>query len=196
MTLRVHTPPAPLTLRQALDAVADRDLVAFLGSATDHRVARCRDGRPTTPDGPCPLDRVFTARLFDAGIDLRWHHDHNGFGEAAILTETDDPPPGWTTEHSTVDSTVDGQYALWGRRFQPVEGHPDWCRAVEGRIGRLDLPHPPPDPAAPAGQDWPSRYLCLTYREYLVTDTYGNLSVLDERLTGITTAAPADGKDR
>ncbi|MFD7656634.1 CRISPR-associated protein Csx19 [Actinosynnema sp. NPDC059797] len=195
MTLRVHTPLTPLTLRQALDAVAERNLVAFLSSATEHHIARCRDGEPATPDGPCPLDRVFAARLFDTGIDLRWHHDHDGLGQAALLTEHADAPPGWTSETIAVDSTLDGRYALWGRRFHLVEGHPDWTRAIEGRLGRLDLPHPPPAPT-PTGQDWPTEYLCLTYREYLVTDAYGNLSVLDERLTGITTAAPADGKDR
>ena len=48
----------------------------------------------------------------------------------------------WTVTDIPVASTVDGQYALWGRRVDPLAT--GWCRAVEGRLKWVDLPLDPP----------------------------------------------------
>jgi CRISPR-associated protein (TIGR03984 family) len=196
MTLYLLTAPDPLTLADALAAVKlPEGAVAFLSSATDHQIARWDGTALHTAQGRCDLTGVFSARLFDEFADVRWLHSHGGRGDLVMLTEDPATPAGWQEGELPVESTMDGEYALWGRRFEHIDGAPDWCRALEGRLNWVDLPHPAPA-AAESAQDWPDEYLCLCYREYLTADGFGNLSVLDERLLGVAVTSPSSGKGR
>jgi CRISPR-associated protein (TIGR03984 family) len=191
-TLRTARSPQPIDLAEALatglDALGD-GAVAMVSTPTDHLLGLAAGGRLTGPDGPLPLGGVFSLRLFTTAAELRWVQAAAGRGPAVLLSETTDPPAGWAVLATDPAGVLDGQYALWGRRFDPHPTNPAWCRAVEGRIGWLDLPAPcPAAPRPEAGVD--GRYLALRYREYVARDEHGNAHVAEERLTGITIAAP------
>lgn len=180
--------PEPLTLTEALDRAALGDgAVGFLSSATEHHVVTLTGGHLHTAAGPADLDAVFAARVFTTQRELRWVHHVDGRGDAVVLSETEAAVPDWTDETCTIESTHDSGYVVWGRRFEP---YGNWVRALEGRIGWLDLPVTLPH-ATPAGQSWPAEYVRLDYREYRTADAMGNVTVADERLTGLSLAAPS-----
>ncbi|GDY31835.1 type III-D CRISPR-associated protein Csx19 [Gandjariella thermophila] len=185
--------PGPLTLADTLGAAGrPAGAIAFLSSATAHQVTRWDGKVLRTARGPCELTGVFSARLFDGETDLRWLHDGGGRGRAVAVTENPGAHSGWAAEEIPVTSTVDGEYALWGGRFEAIM--PGWCRALEGRLNGVELPADPPE--TEAGQDFPSRYLCLRYREYLTIDEFGNTGVAEERLLGLAETTPTYGETR
>ncbi|ABW10822.1 hypothetical protein Franean1_1375 [Parafrankia sp. EAN1pec] len=188
----------------ALAGLLGQPCVGLLSSPTAHTVVRCHDGAAAAPDGPADLDGVFALRLFSPLGELRWLQTGGGRGTAVLLTETLPPPDGWPAHEEAVAAALDGRYALWGRRFV---AHPDtagWFRALEGRIGYLDVPAPTPasDPLPTGSQAgpptepglWPAAYLQLRTREYLGRDDTGNAEVREERLLEITVADPEFGR--
>jgi len=129
-------------------------------------------------------------------VGLRWLHTGGGLGDAVLITEQVAPLSGWSAEPVPVIEVIDGSYALWGRRFEPLPtGKAGWCRAFEGRLGWLDVPLRGrlPPPGVPE-HGWPEAYLSLICREYVIEDEYGNAEVVEERLVAIQTAAPTRGK--
>ena len=183
--LRYATRATQTSLMTALTEAGDElgtEAVGFLSSPTSHVAVVLRDRVPSTPTGPVALGEVFAARLFGAGRELRWVHTGGGSGVAVVLAETTIDLPGWQAGEITVTSTIEGQYALWGTRFE--QAAPGWCRAVETRIGALDVPGPVPS-SGPAADLWPQEHLSLRYVEYLAVDEYGNANVVEERLVEI-----------
>jgi CRISPR-associated protein (TIGR03984 family) len=188
--LQSATPQRPVTLRELLDAAQDvvgPDAVGMISSPVQHDLVRLERGQLVTSSGPAELDEVFHVRLFTPDVELRWVHTGSRRGDAVTLSDSGACPAGWNADTAEVDEVLDGQYALWGRRFESLATD-GWCRAVEGRIGWIDVPAPAPAPSDP-DRDWPEQYLAVRFREYLTSDESGNAMVLDERLTEIVTAA-------
>lgn len=155
--------------------------------------------RLTIPAGSAELTEAFHLRLFTPDVELRWVHTGSRRGAAVALSESGACPAGWTTDSAAVEEVLDGQYALWGRRFETL-GTTGWCRAVEGRIGWIDVPAATPaatsaGTSAGAGQDWPEQFLAVRFREYLTSDESGNAAVLDERLLEFVVAPAQFGGD-
>jgi CRISPR-associated protein (TIGR03984 family) len=196
-TLWYATPAAPVTLRDAVTGatpVLGAEAVGWLSSATAHQMVRLVDGVPHDPSGPADLTGVFSARLFSERAELRWLHTGAGLGDAVLLTEKSSPD-GWREESAgEIGEVIEGRYALWGRRVEPHSSH-GWARAVEGRIGWLDVPvaETIPDPP-PKEQSWPTSYLALHYLEYVSHDGYGNARVFEERLRRIAAVSPTRGR--
>lgn len=205
MLLQRSAPDAPVGLREVLDvagAVVGPGAVGMISSPVRHDLVRLDPdgGQLVTSSGPAELDDVFHLRLFTPEAELRWVHTGARRGNAVLLSEGGTGPAGWITNATEVDEVLDGQHALWGRRFTTLDdaggldaGGLDaagWCRAIEGRIGWIDVPAA--TPATPAAsdpdRDWPEQYLAVRFREYLTSDGYGNAIVLDERLIEITIA--------
>lgn len=176
-------------LIEAVEAVAGElggDPVGFVSTPTEHRLVRFDGGLLHAPAGVPEAAGVFEARLFGPDAELRWVRTGPAGGVAVLIAERASGVPGWAGAGEPAQ-TIEGAYALWGRRFEagPLDG---WCRALEGRIGAVDVPFAGPPPAG--GPGWPAGYLELCYREYIVADGYGNARIADERLIGIRAAAP------
>lgn len=170
--------------------------IGFLSSPAEHLAVRLDGSTPSTPDGPVDLSGVFAARLFTPLAELRWVQVGGGLGEAVVVGEQAAPLPGWVAKQADVVDALDGRYALWGRRFDPHPSDVDgWCRALEGRLGWVDLPlRGRPPERGRTDHSWPDEYLSLIYREYVGLDTHGNAVVVDERLIAIEVAAATVGK--
>ncbi len=194
-TLWYASPPAPLALAEAITAAAQvlgPDAVGWVSSATAHDMIRLVDGTPHDPAGPADLTGVFSARVFSERAELRWLHTGAGLGDAVLLGE-DSSPDGWRQSEVEVGEVIEGWYALWGRRFEPHDTASGWVRALEGRIGWLDVPVAGPAPmTTPAEQKWPTEYLALHHLEYIGYDEHGNARVFEERLLRIAPARPLD----
>lgn len=189
----------PASLSVALDeaaAVLGPGSIGFLSAPTEHHLVRLHGATPHLPDGPVGLAGVFSARLFSPEAELRWLHTGSGLGEAVLVAEHAAPLPGWSAEPVPVIEVIDSRYALWGRRFEPLPtGEAGWCRAFEGRLGRLDVPlRGPLPPPGVSEHGWPEAYLSLVCREYVTEDDYGNAEVVEERLVAIETATPTRGE--
>jgi CRISPR-associated protein (TIGR03984 family) len=192
--LQWSTPASLLTVSELLNlapGLLGAGAVGMTSGPTGHDLVRLDGGRLATADGAAELAEVFQVRLFSPDVELRWAHTGSGRGPAVALSESGACPPGWAVDSVEVEEVLDGQYALWGRRFEAL-GAPGWCRAVEGRIGWIDVPAPTPASAG-SDQDWPEQYLAMRFREYLTSDEYGNAAVLDERLIGIVVASAQFG---
>lgn len=184
-----------MTVSELLDTaqgLVGADAVGMTSSPAGHDLVRLDGGQLAMVDGTAELAEVFHVRLFSPDVELRWVHTGARRGAAVALSESGASPAGWTTDSVEAEEVLDGQYALWGRRFEAL-GVDGWCRALEGRIGWVDVPAAMPDPS---DQDWPEQYLAVRFREYLTSDEFGNATVLDERLTGIVVAsAEFDGSE-
>lgn len=193
MFLQWSAPAEPVTISELLGdagAVFGSGTVGMVSSPVGHDLVRFDGGQLTTSAGPAELGEVFHLRLFTPEAELRWVHTGSRRGAAVLLGESGACPEGWATDSVAVEEVLDGQYALWGRRFETLETD-RWCRAVEGRIGWIDVPAATPastatltpdKTSAMAGQDWPEEFLAVRFREYLTSDESGNAEVLDERL--------------
>lgn len=187
MFLQWSTPAVPVTLSELLDIageVVGPGAVGMISSPTGHDLVRFDGGQLTTSAGAVELAGMFHLRLFTPDVELRWVHTSSRRGTAVALSESGTSPVGWTVASAAVQEVLDGQYALWGRRFEPL-GTNGWCRAVEGRIGWIDVPAATPTTST---RDWPEEFLALRFREYLTSDEFGNATVLDERLVGFVVA--------
>ncbi len=186
----------PLRLLDAVGAVAEvfaTGATAFLSSPDDHTVAAMAEGELHTPAGAVDLDGVFAARLFAPAGELRWLHTGAGLGRAVLLCEHAGRVPGWRDLAAPVVETLPNSYALWGRRLRPGAA-PGWLRALEGRIGWIDVPVVGPSAETPPDQEWPSQYVSLRTVEYFGLDDHHNLRLLDERLVDLVLAEPTSGK--
>jgi len=193
--LYVASAPEPVTAAQATGSAADIATmsVGLLSSPVDYLMVRCERGLLSTAEGPASLDDVFALRLFSPAGELRWVHDEGGRGTAVLVSETATAPARWLSRRVDAVTVLDGRYALWGRRFETHPDTPGWCRALEGRIGYLDIPAVPPEAIPARATPWPAAYLELRTREYIGRDQDGNAFVCEERLVEIVPAAPELG---
>jgi len=130
------------------------------------------------------LNQAWSLRGFSARGELRWHHDSNGNGPAAFLTEeAPTPPSGWEKADAGDDAPswaghIDRRYILWGSpstdpQTQLAEG---WTRLAAAQMGCIHVPTPIHD----------KETAVLHAREYLARDrTHGNVYVAAELLRGI-----------
>lgn len=189
--------PARVSLLDAISCalpVFDAGATAFLSTPDDHVVAALSNGELRTAAGPCALDGVFSARLFAPQGELRWLHGLDGLGHAVLLAERAGLIDGWNEQPSGVVESMDNSYALWGRRLEPSTTA-GWVRALEGRIGWIDVPVAGAVVQTPEDQEWPSQYVALETVEYFVHDTHHNLRLVDERLVRLALAEPNNGRD-
>lgn len=190
MFLQWSAPAAPVTLNELLDIAGDvvgPGAVGMISGPASHDLVRFDGRQLTSSAGPAELDEVFHLRLFTPDVELRWVHTASRRGAAVALSEHGACPTDWTIDSAAAEEMLDGQYALWGRRFETL-GTGGWCRAFEGRIGWIDIPAATPAASAVPERDWPEQFLALRFREYLTSDEFGNAAVLDERLVGFVVA--------
>ncbi|MGH8920105.1 MAG: type III-D CRISPR-associated protein Csx19 [Actinomycetes bacterium] len=188
--LQWSAPAAPVTISELLDVageVVGPGAIGMISSPAGHDLVRFDGGQLTTSGGPAELADVFHLRLFTPEVELRWVHSGSRQGAAVALSESGASPAGWTVDSAAVEEVLDGQYALWGRRFETL-GTGGWCRAIEGRIGWIDIPAAMPAASTVAERDWPEEFLAVRFREYLTSDEFGNAAILDERLIDIVVA--------
>jgi CRISPR-associated protein (TIGR03984 family) len=191
------TATAPISLRDAELAVSrvfDSGATAFLSTPDDHIVAAF-DGRELwTATRRCALDAVFAARLFAPPAELRWLHVADGLGQAVLLTERPGLIDGWAEQRAPVAESMDNSYALWGRQLEATTTI-GWIRALEGRIGWIDVPIEGPVAHTPDDQEWPNQYVALQTVEYFGHDEHHNLRLVDERLVGLALTRPGNGRN-
>jgi CRISPR-associated protein (TIGR03984 family) len=123
------------------------------------------------------LDKVFELRAFNQNCELRWLNELNGEGKAVLISEQD--ISGYLDECISVIGVLDiipQQYILWGERVKTVSIS-EWGKLATSRIGSIDVPV--------KGLTTDQR-VYLNAVEYLkVIDDNGNVSVVEERLTGL-----------
>lgn len=167
------------TAREALSAFAAAgmglDTVGFAYRSSAAPWFRLdTDGTPRDAQGgPVELTGVFELRAFDAHRELRWWHIDGGRGQARELTDQ-------TIEVSGARLWSTYQRLLWGAVSTATPG---WATLSEARIGSLQVPVPTPPPSG--AQVW------LEAVEYVTEDDHGNVSVVDERLTGLVVKGSA-----
>jgi CRISPR-associated protein (TIGR03984 family) len=167
-----------LTLARAIELAAFGSGIALLASPSRYEVADLRDGVCRGPAGPCALDEVFEARVFDGGLELRWLHSASGHGRAVVLAENEAELPadlGERLPELTAVHLFDQNYLLWGMAAAPQAG--GWTTLFSARIGTISVP------LASSG---PGRKVRLRAREYVAVEpAYGNAYVAEERLLGL-----------
>ena len=191
------TAPASLSLPDAIASaspVFESGATALLSSPDDHIVAAFDNGELRTAGGTCTLDGVFAARLFAPPGELRWLHISGGLGDAVLLAERAGLIADWHDVRADVVERLDNSYALWGRRLEP-SSTAGWVRALEGRLGWIEVPLAGPPTQTPGDQEWPSQYVSLQAVEYFGHDEHHNLRLVDERLVRLALAEPSTGKD-
>lgn len=131
-----------------------------------------------TPDS-VPIDQAYEARVFNKYAELRWYRPQGeALGTSVWLADSPLPGAG-AVPAETVGCvcTLVQSYLLWGRGIQ-ADGLPDsnWSWLAEHRTKRLAVPL--------KGVSRTDRgQLCAT--EYLRADEWGNVSVVNERFTGL-----------
>lgn len=150
-----------------------------------------KDGVMRGPkDEEMSLDRVYEARIFNSAAELRWLNDPCGEHRAVLLTERDTVEgfdgPSEKLEAVDVHPLT---YLLWGQGTGAVSAA-GWSQLQSARIETLDVPL---DERLEEGER-----VLLTAVEYLKEGLDGNVSVVEERLTGLEVASGQDraGKGR
>lgn len=173
--------------------------IGFCYRVTDARWFRLTpDGTAYGPDGqPMDLTGVFELRAFTTTHELRWLHHSAGYGQALLVSDAPVPEAaaaaanhageaaGGTTDKSTGPWRRDTEYQrlLWGEADAPASD--GWLRLRDTRIGILPVPVDGPTPV-------PAR-VWLRAVEYTQEDRYGNVTVVDERLTRLVVRPVTSG---
>ena len=122
---------------------------------------------------------VFEAYLFNATAELRWLHVRVGGGQVAVLSENDALGLfGGSPCREKMVGCIPQSYLLWGEGTT-ASFSPGWSQLAEARIGAF---------AVPIRQVGEHGRVQLTAIEYLKAYCYGNVSVCEERLTGVVVA--------
>lgn len=137
------------------------------------------DGSVTSPGGVMQLDEVFEARVFNEKVELRWLNEvdePDGLGTAVLLSEEDiGKYLKSNVEQLEAIATHPQTYLLWGEGTTTVPRN-GWSRLSTARIGKLDIP------LADVTQ---GRVLLHSLEYWGEVDKYGNVAVVEERLTGL-----------
>lgn len=135
------------------------------------------------------LAQAYEIKLFCADWELRWLRD-GMTGAAAMLAKGDRAPnalrqrlDSGETGTRSLEDPLDRRYLLWGKvEKNPPITRDSWTALTSNRIGRLWVPFDRLD------EDQPRIRLMAV--EYLETGAYGNVAVVDQRLTGFEAYAP------
>jgi CRISPR-associated protein (TIGR03984 family) len=180
MTLYGRTSPS-ITLIEALQECrhALAGAIALLYSPTTCQFGKLQanDYLINSHGQPINLEAIFEARVFNPGYELRWLNNSQGRGSAVLLSENS------IADYLATDidpleplSTHPQKYLLWGEgtNYATTDG---WSRLATARIGKLFVP---------IGAVSNGQRAYLQTCEYLkVTDKYGNVAVVEERLIGL-----------
>lgn len=175
-----------------LPALGGRKTYALLYSPRECKLALLEDGK--LYDGRAEalsLAECYEACLFNEQAEMRWLHNGNAKGRAALIADA--PIPDDCTALSEdvsivgrnlprILKTLPQTYLLWGEGVaQDKTGlRKGWSRLTTARIGRLDVPVD--------GVREKQRVL-LHALEYLAEcDDYGNVAVIEERLLKLEVA--------
>lgn len=181
---RRHEELGSLTAAEALTAFAALTTETAIGFCYRPETARWFrvdvGGTPTGPDGTrMELAGVFEVRAFTRTHELRWRAGERGTGPAVVVS--DGTAASGQQPHLRDDAGYDR--LLWGVTIGQATG--GWLSLYEARIGTLDIPFD--GPAPPDGRIW------LRAVEYEAEDQYGNVAVVDERLTSIVSHPTTGG---
>lgn len=139
----------------------------------------------TRPDGsndtPVPPD-VYECRWFNASGEVRWVRRGDS-GDIAALTLTDGEPRAGEPNVTSVPihTVLDRSYRVWGDKFSICDGT---ATSSNGRTSKLAIPVDEADGTAPD--------LWIHAIELVVdVESSGNLRVLDEMVTCVSTARSA-----
>lgn len=133
----------------------------------------------TDSDGqPSNLDRVFEARIFNPGYELRWLNQQSGQGTAVLLSEQAIADYLTASVDLVAIDTQDQTYLLWGEGYS-ANLQAGWSRLATSRLGKLDVPI--------AGVNQQRQRVKLKAKEYfqVLDNLYGNVIVAEERLMGL-----------
>lgn len=137
-----------------------------------------------------PLDgersAIFEARVFTPAAELRWRNELDGSGQAVLVSQERHSPclPDATSDEQSCLDAIEQRYLLWGQKSSS-EMPEGWQRLTSARIGALDVPLS----QALRGEE----RVQLTATEYLdEVDRYGNVAVVEERLTGFSICPSAN----
>lgn len=182
MTLYGRCTTTNITLKSALSncATALSEAVAIIYSPTSCQLTKLNQNGDliNAKNEIISLDNVFELRAFNQNIELRWLNELNGKGKAVLISEQnisgylyDD-----TSEIQELD-IIPQQYILWGEGVKTVSTS-GWGKLATARIGSIDVPI--------KGLIGGGKRVYLNAIEYLQADEeYGNVSVIEERLTGL-----------
>lgn len=122
---------------------------------------------------------IFEARIFNENCELRWLNQSDGVGCSVLLTDLnlEEDIDNFELLPSQVEQyeVLEQKYLLWGEKVEMGSGILGWQRLAEARIGKIDIPF---------SQKFKKKQrVYLKTFEYLAPiDTYGNISILEERL--------------
>jgi len=175
-----------------LPALGGRKTYALLYSPRECKLALLEDGKLYNGSGEASqLGECYEARLFNEQAEMRWLHNCNGKGRAALIA--DSPIPNGCAALSE-DVSITGRdlprilktlpqtYLLWGEGVSQERAglRKGWSRLTTARIGRLDVP-------VDGVQEKQRVFLCA--KEYMAEcDEYGNVAVIEERLLKLEVA--------
>lgn len=124
------------------------------------------------------IESIFELRAFNQTCELRWLNNLDGEGKAVLISDSDisqylQHP---IAELHALDKRKQ-EYILWGEFFKNSSSKPGWGKLAKSRIGSIDVPI--------TGLT-AEKLVYLTAIEYFKADEkYGNVSVVEERLTGL-----------
>jgi CRISPR-associated protein (TIGR03984 family) len=157
----------------------DNNAIALLYSPTACQLAKLVEGKLTGADGEViTLEPVFEARIFNQTSELRWLNVVNGTGHAVLISESNILGIFDAACDLPYFETLPQQYILWGQGMTTEEEKisDGWSRLGAARIGAMDIPI--------AGINRNEQRVILKATEYLQeVDDYGNVAVVEERLT-------------
>lgn len=124
------------------------------------------------------LKNVFEARVFNQTYELRWLNTSFGEGRAVLISEETDITSYLNKNTSNLEAldTIEQNYIIWGETVKSVLSS-NWVKVAKSRIGSFDVP---------ISSLKANQRVYLKAVEYLIADDeYGNVSVVEERLTGL-----------
>lgn len=181
MTLYGRCTTTNITLKSALSncATALSEAVAIIYSPTSCQFAKVdQNGDLTNANNEIlSLDKVFELRAFNQNSELRWLNESNGKGKAVLISKQKISSYLYNDISEIQElGTIHQQYILWGEKAS-TELTSGWAKLSTARIGSIDVP------VRGLAAD---KRVYLNAVEYLKADEkYGNVSVVEERLTGL-----------
>lgn len=184
-TLYSSTSNDDITLSRAIEKCAaalshPSEGIALLYSRSSCQFAKVqKNGNLTSVKGEkLDIEDIFEARVFNQASELRWLNNLNGKGQAVLLSEElnianylDNSIPNLTDLY-----TIKQEYILWGETVAKTLNS-GWSQLAKSQIGSLYVP---------VNCSTANKRIYLTAVEYLKADEeYGNVSVVEERLTGL-----------
>jgi CRISPR-associated protein (TIGR03984 family) len=123
------------------------------------------------------LNGVFELRAFNKTHELRWLNKFDGEGKAVLISEQ---PISSYLDKDICDlealNIIPQEYILWGEGVTTVSPS-GWGKLAKSRIGSIDVP---------VEELTVKKRVYLDTVEYLKADEYGNVSVVEERLIGLS----------